>query len=81
MPMFYFHIRQRKHLIEDADGLELPDLPTAIAEAHEDVRSLVAERLQTGKAIEPHVIEITDNRGLMLAKIGFQDVVMSLIRR
>ncbi|NLS02639.1 hypothetical protein HGP14_04530 [Rhizobium sp. P32RR-XVIII] len=81
MPVFYFHIRKGADLIDDPDGSELDDLVAAIDEANEDALTLIAERVAAGEMIEPHVIEVTDADGSVLAEVRFHDVIFSLIGR
>jgi hypothetical protein len=81
MARFYFHIRLGDNHINDPDGSELTDAAEAIAEATEDVRHLLAERIRLGTKIKPWVIEISDEEGVVQAEVGFHDVLLSLIER
>lgn len=67
MPLFYFNIRDGYDVDEDEEGVELPDLETARAEALATVEEL---RDQLGDAgnIE---LEITDDTGRRLLTIPF----------
>jgi hypothetical protein len=40
MPLFYLHVRDGSHLGEDTEGIELPDLEAARAEAAEAARDI-----------------------------------------
>jgi hypothetical protein len=81
MARFYFHIRQDDTLIEDPDGSELADAAAAIAEATEDVRHLLADRIRTGSKVKPWVVEVRAHDGTMLAEVRFHEVLLSLIER
>jgi hypothetical protein len=78
MPIFYFHIRQDGELIEDPDGTELAGIEEARAAAKEDARALIADRIRTGRVVEPNAIEIIDQHGASLAVVTFRDVVEEL---
>ena len=81
MPTFYFHIRSVTGRIDDPDGSELDSLTAAIDEANKDALTLIADLVAAGEMIEPHVIEVTDGDGLVLAVIRFHDVLFGLIKR
>ncbi len=67
MPLYYLHIRTRGKLEVDPDGIEVPDLDAARAEARRVARELVVEvpdlRCDT-------VIEITDEAGQVVESVG-----------
>src|SRR5215210_4845161 len=67
MPRFFFRTRQDDGLIEDPDGIELPDLEAARAEAARSVREIVAERLKAGQTADFRQVEICDDTGQVLA--------------
>lgn len=48
MLRYYRHIRQRDVLIEDPDGIELPDLDAARTEAVDGVRDLLSHPTREG---------------------------------
>lgn len=81
MPVFFFHLRQGDVLVEDPNGSDLADLAAALAEANEDVRMLIAERIMAGTAINPWKIEVADQDGITLGDVHFHKVLFGLIRR
>lgn len=81
MKRYFFHLRQGPNLIEDPDGSQIVDLQAAIAEAEDDVRTLIADKVRVGQMIEADAIEVTDADGAVLAVVRYHDVILSLIKR
>ena len=69
MPRYYFHLRNQEDLLEDHEGMDLPDIQAALEEALRVDRDL---------ALEPAGIyglefEITDSAGKPLLKVPVQE--------
>ena len=79
MPRFFMHIRTDTTSSEDPDGIELPDLETARAEANADLRHIVAEAIRRNLAPGNQRIEICDVAGLLLAAVSIQDAIGPLL--
>jgi hypothetical protein len=75
MPRFYFHIISGDTVIEDPDGSELPDLDTAMAEALQSARHLLADKVRNGEIVDGQRFEIRDDRGNLLATLAFKDAI------
>ena len=73
MPHFYFHFRQGEKIIDD-EGLDLPDLAAAQAEALKSIREIVAERVLTGDDF-PDSIVITDADGKEITSVTVASVL------
>ena len=69
MPRFFFNIRDGYDLDEDEEGVELPDVEAARAEALATVEELRGELGDAGN-IE---LEITDETGRRLLTVPFRD--------
>ncbi|MGO4570903.1 DUF6894 family protein [Microvirga sp. 2TAF3] len=67
MPRFFFNIRDGYDLDEDEEGIELPDLESARAEALATVEELRDQLADAGN-IE---LEITDETGQRLLTVPF----------
>ena len=67
MPRYYFNIRDGYDLDEDEEGIELPDIEAARAEALATVEELREELADAGD-IE---LEITDEEGNRLLTVPF----------
>jgi hypothetical protein len=67
MPRYFFHIRDGYDLDEDEEGIELPDVEAARAEALATVEELRDELRDAGD-IE---LEITDESGRRLLTVPF----------
>ncbi|MCB5176587.1 MULTISPECIES: DUF6894 family protein [Microvirga] len=72
MPRYYRHIRQGDQLIEDPDGIELPDLARARAEALAGIRDILAEAIKRGAddSLDDAVV-IADETGRELMTVPF----------
>ena len=72
MPRYYRHIRYGDRLIDDPEGIELPGLDAARAEAIEGIRDLLAEAIQDGNDdLLDDAIVLTDEAGRELMTIPF----------
>jgi hypothetical protein len=74
MPRFYRHMQHGDQLIEDPEGIELPDLDAARADALRGVRDLLSEAIRKGTddLLEDAVI-ITDGSRRELMRIPFSE--------
>jgi hypothetical protein len=74
MPRYYRHILHSDGLIADPEGIELPDLDAARAEALEGIRDLLAEAIKSGKDdLLNDAIIITGDSGRALMTIPFRE--------
>ncbi len=78
MAHFYFHSISDAVAI-DEEGMDLPDLATAIERARREVRVLAAEEVLTlGRLALDHRIEIADANGRILTVVRVRDAVESV---
>ncbi|WP_134496746.1 DUF6894 family protein [Microvirga pakistanensis] len=72
MPRYFMHIRQGGQLIEDTEGVELPDLGAARAWALHGIRDLVGEAIRYGRDdwLDDALV-ITDATGRELMRVPF----------
>lgn len=75
MPRFYFHIVDGATVIEDPDGSDLPDLESALAEALQSARHLLADKVRAGDIVDGQRFEIRDEAGALLATLPFRDAI------
>ena len=75
MPLFYLHIRDAEELVEDTEGIDLPDLDAARSEAVRGARDIIASAVRAGGLLDGQRIEITDAEGRLLASVPFKDVI------
>jgi hypothetical protein len=74
MPRYYRHIRHGDELMEDPEGIELPGLDAARAEAIDGIRDLLGEAIRRGKDdLLDDAIVITDEAGQELMTIPFRE--------
>lgn len=71
MPRYFFHIREGSDLIEDFEGLELPDLASVEEEAIHAAREIMADRVRSGKAIDGQEFLVFDETGAEITQIPF----------
>lgn len=75
MPRYYFHICNGTGFVQDEEGLELPDLDAARAEAVRSARSIMASDVQRGMLDLSSFIEIEDENQRLVQTLGFQEAV------
>jgi hypothetical protein len=56
VPIYYFHVRKGERLLTDDQGMELPDIEEAKAEA----RRTAGEMLRDGTISQGEILEVTD---------------------
>ena len=69
MPRYYFHLRNQDDLLEDHEGIDLPDLQAALEEALRTDRELSLD----SAGIYGLEFEITDSAGKPLLKVPVQE--------
>ncbi len=74
MARFYFHIRKGEALLEDDEGLDLPDLNAAREQALLSAREVVADAVKFGRPA-PDCFVITDESGHEVASLSFKEAV------
>jgi len=76
MPRYYRHIRQGDQLIQDPEGVELPGLDVARAEALAGIRDILAESIRHGTddGIDDAIV-ITDEAGRELMIVSFAEAL------
>ena len=74
MARYYFHIRDGFDLISDDEGMDLPDVQSAWAEAHASADDL--ERAAIGNAVNsgPCAVEIADETGAILGNVKVSEL-------
>jgi hypothetical protein len=58
MPRYYFNVRQGDSFVPDLEGLEFPDLATALANGAVGIKEALSE-----ESLEGAIFEITDELG------------------
>jgi hypothetical protein len=72
MPKYYFHIRDGSALIEDLEGMELPDIGSVHTEAIEAAREIMADRIRSGKTVDGQEFLVFDEDGRQVEIIPFK---------
>jgi hypothetical protein len=65
MPNYFFHVRYGDELIEDPEGMELPNVVAARAEATQAARDILAEKVRFRSNPKGDAFEIWDENGLV----------------
>jgi hypothetical protein len=71
MPRFYIHVRNRLGLVPDEEGIELPDLESARAEAVRSIRSIIGDEAREGLLDLCGEAQLADEAGRILAEVPF----------
>jgi len=79
MPRFFFPGRDGDALTKDREGIELPDLEAARAEAIAGLRQLAADDLRQNLPASNRQIDICDAAGRLLATVSAQDALRPLL--
>lgn len=75
MPRYYFHLINDID-VPDMEGVELPDLYAARANAIEQARGLIGEMAKTeARIVLSHHIDIEDDDGQVLETLMFRDII------
>jgi hypothetical protein len=69
MPRYYFHLRNQDDLLEDHEGIDLPDLQAALEEGLRTDRELSLDPA----GLYGLEFEITDSAGKTLLKVPVQE--------
>lgn len=75
MPAFHFNVYSKAGVIVDIEGIDLPDLASARAEAISDIRALMSEAILRGHDVSGRHLEITDMDGALLMTIAFVEAI------
>ncbi|WP_404809965.1 DUF6894 family protein [Microvirga lenta] len=82
MPRYYCHIRQGKQLIQDPEGVDLPDLDAAQVQAIQGIRDVLAEGVRRGDGDGlDDVLVITDEAVQELLTIPFIEALPPRFRQ
>jgi hypothetical protein len=79
MRRYFFHIRNGSELIQDQEGTELSDLPSAREAALEDMRHFVGDAIKNGKEVPADAIIVFDDEGRRVAAIPLVAVLPQLV--
>jgi hypothetical protein len=75
MPRFFFDVLDRLGVIKDDEGMELPSLDEAKAEAMRSAQDLIAEAEKIGPPALYRSIEVQTAEGATVWKLKFHDAV------
>ena len=81
MARFYFHLRKMGQLVTDDEGLELPNKSTALREAQQSARELLADAIKSGKDTVPEAFVIADEQGREIATLRLEALVPEMLKR
>ena len=80
VPRFYFDVVDGAQVSEDLDGLEFPDLDTAITEAAQGARDLVAHAIMKNEDVSGLKFQIRDENGQTVATVPFRQTLPGQLR-
>jgi hypothetical protein len=75
MPKYFQHLFDGRDHIEDFEGSEFPDAVSAIADAEEGGRQMLAERVRAGQVVAGQRIEIQDEAGSVVGIVGLRGLL------
>ena len=81
MTRYYFHTRTGHEFRRDVEGIEMPTLDAAMAQATEDAYSMIAGCIQQRRDIRPRYIEYCDAMGSERGTVDVHQLVIDLLVR
>jgi hypothetical protein len=75
MARFFFHLSSDRGLIEDDNGLDLPDLAAARQAAFEAARGLAAQAVRRGEDGPWNAIVVTDAAGKPVLELPLEEAL------
>jgi hypothetical protein len=70
MSLYYFHIRDGRHLVPDEEGLECRNILAAKIEAQASARDLREAALHSFMPVVPATVEVEDEDGNQLGEMA-----------
>jgi hypothetical protein len=80
VPRFFLDVVDGTQVTEDPDGLEFTDLDTAIAEAVQGARDIVAHSIMKNQDVSGQAFRIRDDTGQTVATVPFRDCLPGRLR-
>ena len=75
MALYYFHLCDGRDTLIDPDGREVGDAATIDAIAIKEARAMISQDALGGKISLDQFIEVRDEDGKLVHKMGFRDAV------
>lgn len=75
MPRYYFNVRDGIPIITDHTGIELPDLPAAVAEAQREAALVASAMRNQPDLVKEMSVQVCDDKGQILAKVDLPDTL------
>jgi hypothetical protein len=80
VPRFFLDVVDDTQVTEDPDGLEFADLDTAIAEAAQGARDIVAHGIMKNEDVSGQRFRIRDDTGQTVATVPFRESLPGQLR-
>jgi hypothetical protein len=81
MVKFYFNLQTNGAVLNDPEGMDLPDLDAARHEATRAAREMAAASVTAGSETSVDAILVTDAEGRVLATIFLSDMIPKRLRK
>ena len=75
MPHYYLHLHNGLGFVRDEEGLELPDVAAARAQAISGIRSIVSDEVLQGCLSLAGKIEIVGDDGAPISVVRFDEAI------
>lgn len=75
MPRYFFHLHECGTLLEDEEGVELPDLTAARRAAVKNARDVMCGEINRGTLCLGCRIEVRDSHGVTVLELPFREAV------
>jgi hypothetical protein len=75
MPLYFLNVYNRTGCSRDEEGMDLPDLDAARAQAVDGIRSIMQDEVGHGEIDFEGRVEILEEGGALVATVTFHDAV------
>jgi hypothetical protein len=72
VPRYYFHLHNEE-IVLDEQGMDMPNLAAARAQAVDDARDMICRSVREGHLNLDHRMEVTDEAGTVVVTVRFRD--------
>ena len=80
VPHFYLDVLDGDQVIQDLEGIDFADRDTALAEAVQGARDLVASGIRQNEDVSGQTFIIRNNHGETVATVPFRDTLPGRLR-
>jgi hypothetical protein len=77
---FFFNVRDGAYLLKDEEGIDLPSIDHARAQALQSTRELLAEAIKSGGDLSVDAVVVADEQGNEITSIAIKEALPKRLR-